>query len=413
MATITQLPNPVSMQAAESGNALPAPARANRFSIALIMPEPRRREQLVNLLKGSSITVRRIYERYPAPGEFDEILEIKCDAVVIDLDADLEKTLALAADLGGLGEAPPVMVLSSSKDSVLLMRVMQAGVRDFLGDLLSEGPLLDALDRARDRRQPRSSKPDGKVLVFAGTKGGAGVSTIATNFAVALRKESCSKVVIVDLDVQLGEVALTLGVSPQFAVTDALRNPERLDADFVSKLVVNHSSGLDVLAAPEAYDSFRPADSANELLLRILRRSYNFVVVDAGAIGGGMLDVMMATADTIYVVVEMSIPSLRNARRMMSYAAHMDRIPRIQVVLNRFDAREIGIREENAIKALARPADWKVPNDFAAVRNAQNSGVPLALENSPIAQVLIRMAKSACGKPVETEKKRKKFLGLF
>jgi pilus assembly protein CpaE len=410
---MTQLPNPASMQAAGNANTIPGPAGANRFSIALIMPESRRRERLANLLKGSPITVRRIYERYPGAGEFDEILELNCDAVLIDLDADLEKTLELAADLGGLGAAPPVMVLSSSKDSVLLMRVMQAGVRDFLGDPLSEAPLLDALDRARDRRQPRSAKPDGKLLVFAGTKGGAGVSTIATNFAVALRKESCSKVVVVDLDVQLGEVALTLGVNPQFAVTDALRNPERLDADFVSKLVVNHSSGLDVLAAPEAYDSFRSPDGANELLLRILRRSYNFVVVDAGAIGGGMLEVMMAMADTIYVVVEMSIPSLRNARRMMSYAARMERGPRIQVVLNRFDAREIDIREENAIKALARPADWKVPNDFTAVRNAQNSGVPLALENSPISQVLTRMAKSACGKPVETEKKRKKFLGLF
>jgi pilus assembly protein CpaE len=413
MATMTQLPNPTSMHTAGNASALLSTACANGFSIAIIMPECRRRERLVNLLKGTPITVRRIYEQYPSPGEFDEILALNCDAVVIDLDADLEKTLELAADLGGLGDAPPVMVLSSSKDSALLMRVMQTGVRDFLGDPVSEAPLLDALDRARDRRQPRSSKPDGKLLVFAGTKGGAGVSTIATNFAVALRKESCSKVVIVDLDVQLGEVALTLGVSPQFAVTDALRNPERLDADFVSKLVVNHSSGLDVLAAPEAYDSFRPADGANELLLRILRRSYNFVVVDAGAIGGGMLDVMMATADTIYVVVQMSIPSLRNARRMMSYAAHMDRSPRIQVVLNRFDACEIDIREENAIKALARPADWKVPNDFAAVRDAQNSGVPLALENSPISEVLNRMAKSACGKPFETEKQRKKFLGLF
>jgi pilus assembly protein CpaE len=386
---------------------------AEGFSVALVMPEPGRREKFLTSLKGSPIAATRVYERFPGTGELDELASLDCDAVVIDMDADAEKTLELAADIAAHRESLPVMVCSSRTDSDLLMRVMQTGVRDFLSAPLSEVSLREALGRARERRNPKNRRSEAKILIFAGTKGGAGVSTIATNFAVSLRKESCSKVVIVDLDMQLGDVALSLGVSPQFSVMDALRNPERLDADFLSRLVVNHSSGLDVLAAPEAYGPFRPAEGAADKLQRVLRRNYNYVVADAGCVGGEMFDVMMAAADTLYIVVEMSITSLRNARRMMSYVSKIDRGPRVEVILNRFDSREMDIREENAIKALARPADWKVPNDYIAVRNSQNRGVPLALENSPVAQVLTNMAKSACGKPAQAEAKRRKVFGIF
>ena len=388
------------------------------FSIALVMPEPGRREKLLNSLKASSVATARVYERYPASGEIDDLVGLDCDAVVIDMDADAEKALDLAAEIGARRDSLPVMVCSSRTESDLLMRVMQTGAREFLSAPLSEVSLREALDRVRSRRNSKNRRSEAKVLVFAGTKGGAGVSTIATNFAVSLRKESCSKVVIVDLDVQLGDVALSLGVSPQFSIADALRNPERVDSDFLSRLVVNHSSGLDVLSAPEGYAPFRAAEGACEKLQRVLRRSYNYVVVDAGCVGGELFDTMMAAADTLYIVVEMSITSLRNARRMMSWvasqqASRLDRGPRIEVILNRFDSREIDIREENAIKALARPADWKIPNDYSGVRNSQNRGVPLALEDSPVTNVLTGMAKAACGKPAQVETKRRKVFGIF
>jgi pilus assembly protein CpaE len=401
MATATQLP--IASQ--------PPLRPVGGFSIALIMPDLGRRDRFLITLKDSPIVVSRVFDRYPVASEIEELLD--CDAAVIDLDTDVEKTLELAADVGSHGSAVPVMVCSSRPDAVLLMRVMQTGVRDFLNLPLAEVQLLQALERARDRRTVPLRKSDGKLLVFAGTKGGAGVSTIAANMAVSLRKESCSKVVVVDLDLQLGDVALTLGVSPQFSVTDALRSPERRDADFLSKLVVNHSSGLDVLAAPEGYAPFRSIEGASERLLRVLRRNYNFVVVDGGCVGGEILDVMVTLADTLYLVVEMSISSLRNARRIMAYVSRMDRPPRVEIILNRFDCREIDIREENAIKALARPADWKIPNDYLGVRNAQNRGVPLIGEDSPVTEVLARMAKAACGKPVEPEVRRKKLFGLF
>ena len=116
-------------------------------------------------------------------------------------------------------------------------------------------------------------------------------------------------------------------------------------------------------------------------------------------------------ADTVYLVTEVSIPALRNARRLMAYVASLER--NVEVILNRFNAREIEIDENSATKALARPVDWKIPNDFHSVRTAENTGVPLVMKDSPISRVMHKMAIKAAGKPAQVEKKSKALLRLF
>jgi pilus assembly protein CpaE len=80
-------------------------------------------------------------------------------------------------------------------------------------------------------------------------------------------------------------------------------------------------------------------------------------------------------------------------------------------VLNRFLPRSLGIDEENITKALTRPVNWKIPSDYLAARRAQNTATPLAMEESPISQVIRQMARTACGLPATTDKKKK--FGLF
>jgi pilus assembly protein CpaE len=85
--------------------------------------------------------------------------------------------------------------------------------------------------------------------------------------------------------------------------------------------------------------------------------------------------------------------------------------PKLEVVINRYDPDSRGFAEEYVTKALTRPADWKIPNNFAAVRRMQNTAIPLALEDSTISRAIRQMARDVCGKP-EIEEKKKRF-GLF
>ena len=106
------------------------------------------------------------------------------------------------------------------------------------------------------------------------------------------------------------------------------------------------------------------------------------------------------------------VPSLRNANRLITHMERMGNAQRrVEVVLNRFEPRRIEIDEERIAKALGHQLQWKVPNDFASVRRSQNTGTPLALENSTVSRMVHQMARAACGKTTDVEKKKK--FGLF
>jgi pilus assembly protein CpaE len=389
-------------------------ASAVAASTVLIVPDPARRATIARMLAASRIPVVRECSTYPDSRDLEELLILDGDMFIVDLDTNVEQALGRIENICGRDAAATVMATSHSNDSGLLIRSMRAGAREFLPDPILPNTVAEAVARAvarREKSQEQSSM--GKILMFAGAKGGAGVTTVAGNFAVALTKENAGKVVIVDMDLQLGEVALGLGLTPQFSILDALKNEDRLDADFLMSMVSVHTSGLTVLASPEHYTTFHPPASAVKKLFGILRHAFAFVVVDAGTTTCGAEETLLDLADTVYLVTETSIPALRNARWLMSFMAGRERTPHVEVILNRFNSREIEIDENSATKALARPVDWKIPNDFLAVRTAENTGVPMAMKDSPISRVMNKMAVKAAGRPALVKKKSKKLLGLF
>ena len=386
---------------------------ASAAAVILIVPDLARRASLARMLAGLNAPVVRECTVYPDSRSLDELMALDCDVFVVDLDADLEQALSLIENICGRDASSTVMAISASNDPGLLIRSMRAGAREFLAEPLQASTILEALGRTMNRLEKSSQYSAGKVLVFVGAKGGSGVTTVATNFAVALTNENAGKVVVVDMDVQQGEVALGLGLTPQFSILDALRNEERLDKDFLMTLLARHTSGLAVLASPEEYTSYNPPSSGLLRLFGILKHEFAFVVVDAGPVAAGAEEALLGVADTVYLVTEVSIPALRNARRLMSFIATRERSPRLEVILNRFNAREIEIDETSATKALGRPLDWKIPNDFHSVRTAENTGVPLAMKVSPISKVVAKMAAGATGRPAHVEKKPRTLRGLF
>ena len=383
------------------------------LSVVLIAPNPQLRQTLCKLLDGPLATLSRTVAEYPSPQALSELKLSDFDVVVVELDTNAERALELIEAICQNVSAT-VMAYCGKNDAALLVRSMRAGARDFLIEPVLPGTIDEALARAAARCQsPKHKKAPGKLVTFIGAKGGAGVTMIATNFAVALTKESAGKVVIVDLDLALGEVALNLNVSPTFSIMDAMAHTDRLDSDFLSTLLIRHDSGLTVLAAPDVYQSFDPRGKNAAKVLSLLREQFEYVVVDAGNGAGEMQDAAFDLAETIYLVTEVNIPALRNAKRITAYVTAKFGNRRLEVILNRFDSRAVEIDQNSSRNALAQPVNWSVPNDYVAVRRAQNSGDPLAKEDSPVSRVLFQMARAACGKAVEPEKKIKKKFSFF
>jgi pilus assembly protein CpaE len=224
-------------------------------------------------------------------------------------------------------------------------------------------------------------------------------------------KEAGREVALLDLNLKIGDVGVVLGLEARFTIMDALRNAERLDRDFVSTLMAHHSSGLAVLPASDAYvPSVSVDNSTLERLLGILREQFAYVVVDAGPSLGNQAEVLFQAADTIYLVSQVDIPSLRNAQRFIAHGLHA-KSQQIEIVLNRFEPNKLGFDEQRISKALGMTPKWKIPNDFAAVRQSQNTGEPLIQRQSPVTRSLHQMARGACGKPLDDGKKKRR--GLF
>jgi len=247
-------------------------------------------------------------------------------------------------------------------------------------------------------------------MVFMGAKGGSGVTTVASNFAVALAQESAQNTLLIDLNLPLGDAALELGINAEFSTANALKEFQRLDFNFLSRLLTKHSSGLFVLAAPDKYTEVEAPIEAVERLLSIARQNFDYVIVDAGSRFGAMGRTLLASGATAYLVTQVGISDLRNSNRLVSELLKGSGA-NVEVVLNRFTPRSLVIDEESITKALTMAAEWKIPNDYAAARNAQNTATPLALKDSPISRVISQMARTACGMPANPEKKKR--FGLF
>jgi pilus assembly protein CpaE len=299
------------------------------------------------------------------------------------------------------------MVYSATADRTLVVRAMRAGAREFFALPLAAAEVADALARFSvhmpgDRP---AKKRAGRLGVFLGTKGGCGVTTLASRFGVALAQESGKKVLLIDLGLPLGDAALNLGMVAEYSTDNAFRNTTRLDGSFLTSLLATHSSGLSVLAAPGEFPQSMPSIEAIDKLLAVARQTFDYVVVDAGS----RLDLKDSTlfdaSATIYLVTQFGVSELRNSNRLISQF-FSTRGRKLQIVLNRFGTQSLGFDEEQITKALTRPAQWKIPNDSAVARQIEDTASARSQKSSPLWIVLRKMARKACGLPLNDDKKK-------
>jgi len=280
------------------------------LSIALIGPDELTRRAAADALRQGRGNEIREFAAYPADlDEVPKLLDQHFDVIIIDLDTNPEYALELVESLCANGSAT-VMVFSSKPDSEMLVRCMRAGAREFLTPPFAQATMAEALVRAAARRPAgrTQKKTRGKLLVFLGAKGGAGVTTLACNFAVALAQNSRQSTLLIDLDLPLGDAALNLGIIAEYSTINALMDYTRLDPALLEKLIVKHSSGVWVLAAPGRFPSFHGSNEAIDKLINVARQGFDNVVVDVGSKFDSTGTLLYREATTVYLVTQAGIP---------------------------------------------------------------------------------------------------------
>jgi pilus assembly protein CpaE len=384
----------------------PVPA-APILSVAVISAHKQRRGAATSALAECHRGPIREFVSFPPNiADVSRTLNRDFDIVIVDLDSDPEYALNLVKSICTSGPAT-VMVYSAQADPELLLRSMRAGAREFLTLPFAPGVMADALLRAQALRPaahpPR--KADGKVLVFLSAKGGSGVTTLACNFAVSLAQESGQRTLLIDLSFPLGGVAVNLGIRAEHSVVNALQNSKRLDSIFLSGLLAEHDSGLFVLAASSQLTSMDVDDDAIARLLEVARQDFDYVVVDAGAKLGLQNTHLFDKSAIIYLVTQVGLAELRNSNRLISKLSASTG-PKLEIVINRYDSRIPEIGEEHVAEALTRPPEWRIPNNYSAVRRMQNTATSLMGDDSEISRAIRQMTRAVSGHAAIPEKKK-------
>jgi Flp pilus assembly CpaE family ATPase len=225
----------------------------------------------------------------------------------------------------------------------------------------------------------------GELVVFYGGKGGVGTSVLAANLACALSREAGARVALVDLDLQFGDVGVLLNLPQTQSISDLVAAIDQMDPDFVNDVMADGPAGIRVLPAatsPELADLVAPEHV--QKILEMLRKMFDFVVVDTSSNLGDVTLTALDLASSVILVTAPSITSVKNAKLALRLLESIS-IPTgaVTLVLNRCEAHT-EFNKDSIESHLKFPITIQVPHDPRTVVNSINRGVPFVINNPEV-----------------------------
>ncbi len=346
--------------------------------------------------------------------------------IIVGLDVDLEVALELASEQRLVNPTLGLVLVRHRVDSSVLTQALRAGVRDVVksDDLAALGEACERVRRLARQvhgqgRRDASPRSRGKVITVFAAKGGCGKTTMATNLAAALADGGTRRVCLVDLDLAFGDVAIAMQLTPARTLADAMHVGTTLDDAAVRSVVVSHSPGLDVVAAPPepgASDAL-PAALVGDLL-GVLKQSYDYVVVDSPPAFTDHVLTAFDNSDHFVLLSTLDVPALKNLKltlETLGMLGYPDE--KLHVALNRSDAK-VGLDAQDVERVLGRGIAVQVPSS-RAVPTCINRGVLITLDQPghPVsvavrrfAQHLVDSATVAYGGDPQQAKSRRRIL---
>lgn len=324
----------------------------------------------------------------PAPTEPAELLGRGAEhtIVIIDARADPSAALGFTASCTAIGM---VVIVASDDPQQIGFAALKAGAVDAVSVwgaipelraslVRAERVLSDRAASVPDMMAPSGpSAPQGRVITVASPKGGVGKTSVATNLAVGLSRKFPQSTVLVDLDVQFGDVATALGLRPQYTLVDATHGHTAADPLALKTMVTQHVSGLFVIAGsdtPGAADAVGTREIG--LLLRTLSTAFPFVVVDtAPGLSEQTLQALDHSTDLV-LVTSLDVPGVRGLRKEIDALRHVSlMLPSHFVVLNFTDSHR-GISVKDVEANIGERVDVAIPV-AKEMPLAMNQGIPL------------------------------------
>jgi pilus assembly protein CpaE len=317
--------------------------------------------------------------------ELATLYGLESDVVFLEVDVGDPKELQVLAEFVADRATAPVVVTSPRLDVAAMREFMRIGVNDVVPQPFDPGELAEALRQAMARRPAAPAKVSGErglVIGFISSGGGVGVTSLVVQGACALaRRKGMERLCVLDFDIQFGCTGLLLDTEPKSSVMDLIQSPERLDGTLLRGAMVRAHDRFDLLGPPPTVypvDTIDPA--AIIATIGTASHEYACTLIDLPLLWAHWTHAALRASSAIVLVVQLSVPSLRQGRRQLDMLRQeeLDDVP-VVVVANRvsggFFSRG-GVSLKAAEKALGRKVDHVVP-DSPAIKAAAEAGVPL------------------------------------
>ncbi len=349
--------------------------------------------------------------------------ELLPDIILMDINMPDMDGIAATEAISKAVPSASVVMMSVQSEADYLRRAMLAGARDFLTKPISGEELYATVRSVYDRRPPvvpQAAPPSGQkgvggkplptdaaagreahVIVVYSPQGGAGKTTVATNVAASLMREG-TRVLLMDCDLQFGDVGVFLNLQHQRNLVDLVKSVEDLDMDLVENVMITHDSGLKVLLAPA-----RPEDSEEivpenvaDLVLK-LRSIFDFIVIDLATKLDDLAIALFDIAERILLVINPTLPAVKNVRIVLNlFDALQYPDLKSQLIVNKvtpdLERAKVAIPVAAIENNLKRKALGMIPMDERRVLAAINRGVTVVARDrmmSP-AKELVALAEA-------------------
>lgn len=302
-------------------------------------------------------------------------VETKSHIVLLALSNDIEQSKSMIQKLSS--QNIDVIVLSANYTTNLVIQTLRAGAKDFLSKPLIKKDFIASINKYNN--EDKKIINNSNIISIFSNKGGIGKTAIATNLAVEFARQTREKVVLVDLNLPLGDVTTFINIKPSISITSAVENATHNGAEAVLNACKQYKdTSLYVLAEPiymEESHTMTPTHIFK--LFEYLRESFTYILVDVGTNIDKMNLKILELSDLILLVSIVNLPLIRNCQRCLDLFNNLGYDEnKTKIVINRYLEND-EIKTEDVEKVLNQKIYWKIPNNYFAIMSSINKAMPV------------------------------------
>jgi len=321
------------------------------------------------------------------------------------LIVDISRVSLPLSDLQALADiCPPrvnVVVLGTEDNVGLYRDLMEIGVTDYLVKPVPSDLLFRAVARASGRLAARKTEPRvGKSVAVYGVRGGVGATTTVLNTGWLLANHHNRHVMLVDLNLTSGTLALEMGLEPTSGLSDLLTDPDRIDPVFVDRATLAAEDRVKLLASETDFAAAAPYEAdAVAQLMQHLRSRYHFIIQDVDRAAPETAMTVLQNADVRVLVMDPTLASVRDAARIVKLLKSETGEKKILLVLNRSRLRAGGdVPIEKISRFVDHPVDIIIPFEKKRLALASLNAEPVVREKIPVADAFLKLAAELIGR---------------